>query len=54
MPSNIRTPPDLALLHYPKAFDRDIEFQLRERNPSRLEQMQNITVDVEVNLQIRR
>ena len=54
MPSNIRYPPDSALLHYPKVFDPEIEFQLRERNPSTLKQMQNIAVDVEVNLQMRR
>jgi len=54
MPSNIRPPPDSALLHYPRAFDPEIEFQLRERNPSTLEHMQNMAVDVEVNLQIRR
>lgn len=32
MPANIRPPPDSALLHYPKAFDLEIEFQLREIN----------------------
>jgi len=37
MPSNIRPPPDLTVLHYPKAFDPEIEFQVRERNPSTLE-----------------
>ena len=54
MPSNIRPPPHSALLHYPRAFNPEIEFQLRERNPSTMEQMQNMVVDVEVNLQIRR
>lgn len=54
MSSNIRPPLDSTLLHYPKALDPEIEFQLRERNPSTLEQMQNITVDVEVNLKIIR
>ena len=34
MPLNIRPPPDLALLHYPRAFDAEIEFRLRERSPS--------------------
>jgi len=32
MPLNIRPPPDLALFHYPRAFE--IEFRLRERSPS--------------------
>jgi len=54
MPSIIRPPPNSNILHYPKAFDPEIEFQLRERKPSTLEHMQNIVVDVEVNMQIRR
>ena len=54
MPSNIRPPPSSTLLHYPRAFDPEIEFHLRERKPSTLEQMQSMAVDVEVNLQIRR
>jgi len=37
MPSNIKPPLDSSLLHYPKAFDQEIEFKLRERNPSTLE-----------------
>ena len=41
-------------MHYPRAFDPEIEFQLRERNLTTLEQMQNMAADVEVNLQIRR
>lgn len=53
IPLNVRPPPDLALLHYPRAFDSKIEFCLRERNPSTMEQMQNMAVDVEVNLKIR-
>jgi len=53
MPENIRPPHDSALLHYPSAFDSEIEFRLRERDPKTLVQMQNIAVDVEVNLQIK-
>ena len=52
MPLNIRPPPDLALLHYPRAFDSEIEFRLRERSPSTMKQMQDMVVDVEVNLKI--
>lgn len=37
IPLNVRPPPDLALLHYPRAFDSEIEFHLRERNPSTME-----------------
>ena len=53
MPLNIRPPPDLALLHYPRAFDPEIEFRLRERGPSTMKQMQDMAVDVEANLKMR-
>jgi len=53
MPLNIRPPPDLALLQYPRAFDPEMEFHLRERCPSTLKQMQDIAVDVEANLKMR-
>jgi len=53
MPLNVKPPPDSALLHYPRGFDSEIEFHLRERNPSTMEQTQNMAVDVEVNLKIR-
>jgi len=53
MSLNIRPPPDLALLHYPRAFDPEIEFRLRERNPSTMKQMQDMAMDVEVNLKMR-
>jgi len=54
MPVNIRPPPISALLHYPGAFDPEMEFQLRERNLATLEEMQNNAVDVEAYLLIRR
>jgi hypothetical protein len=53
MPLNIRPPLDLALLQYPRAFDTEMEFCLRERCPSTLKQMQDIAVDVEANLRRR-
>ena len=53
MPLNIRPPPDLALLQYPRDFDPEMEFHLRERCPSTLKQMQDIVVDVEANLKMR-
>ena len=53
MPLNIRPPPDLALLQYPRAFDPEMEFRLRERCPSTLKQMQDIAVDAEANLKMR-
>ena len=54
MPVDIRPPPRSALLHYPGAFDPEMEFQLRERNLATLEEMQNSAVDVEEHLLIRR
>lgn len=54
MPVDIRPPPGFALLHYPGAFDPEMEFQLRERNLATLEEMQNNAVDVEAHLLIRR
>jgi len=53
IPLNIRPPPDLALLQYPRAFDPEMEFRLRERCPSTLKQMQDVAVDVEANLKRR-
>ena len=50
----IRPPLGSALLHYPDAFDPEMEFQLRERNLATLEEMWNIAVDVEAHFRIRR
>jgi hypothetical protein len=50
MPIDIRPPPGLAHLHFPDAFNPEMEFQLRERNTATLEEMKNIAVDVEDNL----
>jgi len=54
MPVNIRSPPGFALLHYSGAFDLEMEFQLRERNPATPKGMKNSAVYVEAHLLIRR
>ena len=54
MPVDIRPSPKSALLHYPGAFDPEMEFQLRERNIATLHEMQNSAVNVEAHLLIRR
>jgi hypothetical protein len=54
MPVDIRPPPGSTHLHFPDAFDPEMAFQLRERNTASLEEMQNIAVDVEANLLIKR
>jgi len=50
IPQNIRLPPNLALIKFPDAFDSDMAYQLRERAPQNLEEMQSIAVIVEANL----
>ena len=37
IPTNIKPPPDLALIKFPDGFDTDMSYQLRERNPPTLE-----------------
>ena len=54
IPVDVRPPPGLAKLHFPEAFDPEMDFQLRERNTASLEEMQNVAVDVETNLLIKR
>ena len=51
---NIRPPPDLALIKFHYGFDADMSYQLRERNPACLEQMQSGAVSVEANLLAKR
>lgn len=40
----------LALIKFPDGFDPDMAYQLRERDPATLEDMQKIVVSVEANL----
>lgn len=54
IPQNLRPPPDLALIKFPDGFDSDMDFQLRERAPHTLEDMQSIAVSVEANLMSKR
>ena len=44
IPVDIRPTPRSALLHYPGAYDPEMEFQLRERNIATLHEMQNSAV----------
>jgi len=46
IPANIKPPPDLALIEFPNGFDIDMSYQLRERNPETLEQVQSNVVSV--------
>jgi len=54
IPQNLRPPPDLALYTFPDGFDSDMAYQLREREPQTLADMQKIAVSVEANLIAKR
>ena len=54
IPFEIKPPLGWALLHYPSSFDPEVEFHIREREPSSLEEMQNIAITVEHNLRCRK
>jgi len=54
IPQNLRPPPDLALYTFPDGFDPDMAYQLRERAPQTLAEMENIAVSVEANLIAKR
>ena len=53
IPSKIKPPLGWALLHYPSSFDPEVEFHIREREPSSLEEMQNVAIIVEYNIKCR-
>jgi len=44
----------LDLIKFPDGFDPNMAYQLRERDPAMLEDMQNIVVSVEANLLAKR
>ena len=44
----------LALIKFPDGFDTDMAYQLRERDPATLEDMQKIAVNVEATLLVKR
>ena len=54
IPQNLRPPPDLALYKFPDGFDLDMAYQLKERAPHTLADMQNVAVSVEANLIAKR
>ena len=39
-----------ALLDYPSSFEPEVEFRIRERDPSSLEEMQSIEITIEYNI----
>lgn len=54
IPLDLRPTLGLALIKFPDGFDYDMAFQLRERNPPTLEDMQSIAVSIEANLLSKR
>lgn len=54
IPQNLRPPFDLALIKFPNGFDANMAYQLRERAPVTLADMQKIAVSVEANLIAKR
>ena len=54
IPQNLRPPPDLDLYKFPDGFDAKMAYQLRERAPQNLAEMQNVAVSVEANLIAKR
>ena len=54
IPANLKPPVGLALLKFLDGFDADMAYQLCERDPSTLEDMQKIVVSVEANLLAKR
>ena len=54
IPQNLRPLPNLALYKFPDGFDPDMAYQLKERAPNNLAEMQNLAVTVEANLIAKR
>ena len=50
LPPHMKPPQGLALVKFPKCFDLDMAYQLRERDPQTLEDMQRGVVSAEANL----
>ena len=54
IPADIKPPRGLALIKFPDGFDPNMAYQLRERDPTTLEDVQKIAVSVEANLLAKR
>jgi len=54
IPQNLRPPLDLALYKFSDGFDPDMAYQLKERAPNSLAEMQNVAVTMEANLIAKR
>ena len=54
IPHHLKPPVGLAMMKFPDGFDADMAYQLREREPTTMEDMQKMVVSVEANLLSRR
>lgn len=54
IPDDLKPTRKSSLLKFPDGFDPDMAYQLRERDPTTLEEMQKIAVSVEANLNDKR
>ena len=54
LPLDLKPPQGSALNKFPKGFDPEMAYQLRERDPATLEDMQKGALTVEVNLMEKR
>jgi len=54
IPMDIKPPMGLALIKFPDGFNADMAYQLRKRDPTTVEDMQNNEVSVEANLMAKR
>lgn len=54
LPTHIKPPEGLALVKFPDGFDIDMEYQLHERDPTTLAEMQKNFVSAEANLLAKR
>lgn len=54
IPDHVKPPVGLEMMKFPDGFDADTAYQLREREPATMEDMQKIAVSVEANLLYKR
>jgi hypothetical protein len=51
LPTAIKPPPTSILIHYMEAFDREIRYQLRDKDPQTLMDAQNFAIRIDKNMQ---
>jgi len=54
IPDHLKPPVGLAMMKFPDGFDANMTYQLREREPATMEDMQKIALSIEENLLSKR